>query len=379
MFEREVVYHRSLHRQVAGPIGRFVDTEELWNSLLRRGIRRPAFRLVRAGSTVERTGITRRAGFGNRSLDDVVDPNRVIKRYRDGDTVVLQGLHHTDPHLARLANNLALDLDQPIQINAYLSPPGERGLDVHFDYHDVFVVQVTGSKRWRIWEPLESTSNPVKGRHSIASPSLQELGEPRLDLTLRAGDVLYLPRGFPHLAESLDEPSDHLTIGLVALTWQAVVRKAVDAEVAAGRLSAPLPVGMLDPLAGTNAALDSSLGLDGLRGQLSPDVFRHWLAREVWRRQPATRLRPRCRPELGRSALEFTPGPLLWLTSVADRAILGLGDRLLDMPLEAFGFLAQMFDTTGAFRADELVGLDTGSRNVVLSRLLSEGVIAHVG
>ncbi len=362
-----------------GSIDRFADSEALWRTLLRCGTRRPAFRLVRAGSTVERSGVSRRAGIGNRSLDDVIDPNRVVDRYRNGDTVVLQGLHHTDPHLAELANNLALALDQPIQINAYLSPPGERGLDVHFDFHDVFVVQLAGAKRWRVWEPLERTRNPVKGSHTIAAPNLDELGDPLLDLTLRVGDVLHVPRGYPHIAESLDELSDHLTIGLVAVTWQRVVHKAVDAEVAAGRMSAPLSTGLLDPRADVAVDLDKSLGLDALRTQLSPDILRHWLAREIWRRQPATRLRPRCVPELKSSEVTFTPGPLLWLTPVGDRAVLGLGDRLLDLPIEAYDFLANMLKSQGTFRPDELEDLDDSSRDVVLRRLLNEGVITHVG
>ena len=161
--------------------------------------------------------------------------------------MVLQGLHHTNPHLARLANNLALALDHPVQVNAYLSPANARGLDLHFDFHDVFVVQLGGSKRWRVWAPLPRTTDPVKGRHSIAAPRFDELGDPLLDLTLRAGDCLYLPRGYPHAAETIDQHSDHLTIGLVAVTWQRVLRKAIDAEVAAGRLTGSLPVGLLEP------------------------------------------------------------------------------------------------------------------------------------
>ena len=173
----------------------------------------------------------------------MIAPNQVIARYRGGDTVVLQGLHHTDRQLAKVANNLALALDHPVQVNAYFSPESARGLDLHFDYHDVFVVQLGGCKRWRIWEPLPRTVNPVKGQHTIAKPQFEELGDPLLDLTLTAGDCLYLPRGFPHSAETVDEASEHLTIGLVAVTWQRVVRKAIDAEVAAGRLSDALPAG----------------------------------------------------------------------------------------------------------------------------------------
>lgn len=353
-------------------LARFGDVDTLWNDLLRRGTRRPAFRVVRGGATVVSADVTRFAGIGNRDLADLVAPNEVIARYRKGDTVVLQGLHHTDPLQARLANNLALALDQPIQVNAYLSPASARGLDLHFDYHDVFVVQLGGSKHWRIWEPLARTVNPVK-RRPVAKPQLDELGQPLLELTMRPGDCLHLPRGFPHAAETTDEHSDHLTIGLVAVTWHRVIRKAIDAEVAAGRLTAPLPVGLLEP--GSPGA--GELDLDGVRDQLGRAALRHWMAREIWRRQAATRLRPRAVPTLGDEPLALTPGPLLWLTEVEDRAVLGLGDRMLDLPAEALDFLSGLLDTEDAVTASELKGLDDGSRTVVLRRLLAEGVLTR--
>ena len=111
-------------------------------------------------------GATSRAGPASATTTSTTwcPPTRSSTATARGDTVVLQGLHHTNPHLARLANNLALALDHPVQVNAYLSPSNARGLDLHFDYHDVFVVQLGGSKRWRVWAPLARTTNPVKGR-----------------------------------------------------------------------------------------------------------------------------------------------------------------------------------------------------------------------
>ena len=331
---------------------------------------------MRAGTTVASKDVTRRAGIGNRDLDDLIAPNQVVDRYRRGDTVVVQGLHHTDPPLARLSNNLALSLDHPVQINAYLSPAEARGLDLHFDYHDVFVVQLGGAKRWRIWDPLPRTTNPIKGNHAIALPRFDELGDPLLDITIGSGDCLYLPRGYPHAAETVDQHSDHLTIGLVAVTWQRVLRKAIDAEVAAGGLSTSLPVGLLEP--GATPPLVDERALDGLRHQVTPHVLRHWMAREIWRRQPATRLRPLAAPVLRHDPLAFTPGPLLWLTSIADRAVLGLGERVLDLPSEAHDFLAALLDAESPVSPDQLKGLDDRSRDVVLRRLLAEGVLVHV-
>ena len=285
-------------------LGAFGTVDMLWDDLLRRGTRQPAFRVVRAGARSPRRDVTRHAGIGNRDLDDVVSPNEVVDRYRRGDTVSLQGLHHTDPHLAELANNLALALDHPIQINAYLSPASSRGLDLHFDFHDVFVVQLGGSKRWRIWEPLARTTDPVKASTRSPQPTFDELGEPLLDLTLRPATACTSRAATRTRRRPIDEHSDHLTIGLVAVTWQRVLRKAIDAEVAAGRLTASLPVVAARPGAAppptdccsTTARArraGNAAALDGARDLATP---------------AADATPPACRPTLGTARSPSTPG-----------------------------------------------------------------------
>lgn len=41
-----------------------------------------------------------------------------------------------------------------------------------------------------------------------------ELGEPALDVVLRNGDAPYVPRAYPHFAQTADSHSVHLTLGL---------------------------------------------------------------------------------------------------------------------------------------------------------------------
>jgi len=344
----------------------FTTPATLWADVVERGARTPTFRLVRDGATLPPSTYCRRAGIGHRTLTDVIQPNRVLELHAAGATMVVQGLQLSDPHLARVANNLALDLEQPVQVNAYLTPEAATGLELHFDYHDVFVVHLEGSKRWRVWEPLERTRLPVRAA-GVTMPTLDELGSPALDRTLRPGDVLYLPRGFPHAAETVDAAAAHLTIGVVALSWHQAVRHAVDDAVAAGALRATV-------------RLDGSSrpGLEELGAHLAPDSMRRWMAREVWRRQPATRLRPRVAPavELD-TAVTLTPGPLLWLAGDGPRCELGLGDRVLSLPAEAHRFLAALLATEGPFRVGALdADLDPVSRLVVGRRLAEEGVIA---
>ena len=45
---------------------------------------------------------------------------------------------------------------------------------------------------------------------------------------MRAGDTLYLPRGWLHQAMTSDTPSLHLTVGIDVATWLDAVRAALD-------------------------------------------------------------------------------------------------------------------------------------------------------
>ena len=373
---------RDIHRRpwLTGPDHRrdplrFGGADRLWDDLLGRSVRRPLFRLVREGSTAAPSTVTRTARIGDRDLADLAAPNRVIAGYRSGSTVVCQGLHLTDPYLARFANNLALALDQPVQVNAYLTPASARGLDVHFDYHDVFVVQLAGTKRGRVWAPTEASREPIPGKHRTPLPSPDELGDPLHDRVLEPGDIAYVPRGHPHVAETTDRSSAHLTVGVLAITWHRVVRRAIDDEIAAGRLRAAIPLSTLDPdrppIVGTPDT--SSLPID-----LTSVSVRRWVADEIWRRQAATRLRPiePPAPALVDGPLTVTPGPLITLSRRGDRSVLFLGDRSLSMPDEAHSFLAAILRSGTRFVRDDLPGLDDGSAGVVLRRLLDEGVLA---
>lgn len=355
---------------------RFASVEQLWDDLRTRHARTPFFRLVRDGVTLPPSSYCRKAGVGHRSIDDVAQPNRVAELFHSGATVVLQGLQLSDPHLGRLANNLALALDHPVQINAYLTPAAAKGLELHFDFHDVFVVQLDGHKRWRVWSPLPRTVDPVRAGVKEQMPTFDELGEPLMDFTLGAGDVLYLPRGFPHCAEAVDAPSSHLTIGVMAVTWQQAVRHALDDALGDVALRRSLPANALDVTDDiAPPALDAVVeGLDSTH-------VRSYLAAEIWRRQPATRLRPLNPPVVDRTrSVAITPGPLVWLTDGTDKsAVLGLGDRSLTLPGEAADLLAGLLAAPAAFDVAAWGGvLDETSRWVVIERLAAEGVVRTV-
>jgi hypothetical protein len=115
--------------------------------------------------------------------------------------------------------------------------------------------------------------------------------------------------------------------------------------------------------------------LDSLLARLDPALVRSWLADEVWRRQPATRLAPLTPPAVG-GRVRVTPGPLLWLRRDDGRAVLGLGDRHLDLPDEAHDLVAALLGAPDGFDVAGWPGpLDDASRTAVVSRLAAEGVV----
>ncbi|RZF35589.1 hypothetical protein LSTR_LSTR005117 [Laodelphax striatellus] len=94
--------------------------------------------------------------------------------------------------------------------NLYLTPAGSQGFAPHYDDIEAFVLQIEGSKHWKVYAPLsESDTLP---RYSSKNLSESDLGPPIIDCVLKPGDVLYFPRGFVHQAKTTDEHSLHITL-----------------------------------------------------------------------------------------------------------------------------------------------------------------------
>jgi len=85
---------------------------------------------------------------------------------------------------------------------------------------------VSGHKHWRIYAPiLELPGKDQRWKSELADT----VGPPVHDLTLRAGDTLYIPRGWPHEATAADAASLHITVGLHPPTRLDAMRAALAA------------------------------------------------------------------------------------------------------------------------------------------------------
>src|SRR3954453_15033556 len=132
------------HPAVFGDLFDLTAVDEL---LSRHGLRTPFLRIAKQGRVVDSTQFTGAGGVGAEVADQVHD-DKVAALFAEGHTVVLQGVHRTWPPVADLVTQLAAELGHPVQVNAYITPATWQGFSSHYAVHDVFVLQVAGTKRW---------------------------------------------------------------------------------------------------------------------------------------------------------------------------------------------------------------------------------------
>jgi hypothetical protein len=194
------------------------------HALTGAGLRHPAFRLVRDGEAIAPADYTRPARTGAARIDDLIDPGRVLDLFASGATVVLQSLQRWWEPATRFCRDLELALGHATQANAYLTPAGAAGLAPHHDTHDVFVLQVAGSKHWVVREPAVDT--PLR-RH-VSDHEAAAARPVLFEVDLAPGDALYLPRGVVHSATAQEGVSLHITVGVLATTVHDVLQALVE-------------------------------------------------------------------------------------------------------------------------------------------------------
>jgi hypothetical protein len=144
---------------------------------------------------------------------DRVDLPALFDRHAAGASLVIAQFQEVHAPLARFCRGLEKAFLHGVQANIYLTPPDAQGFRVHFDTHDVLVLQVSGRKAWRVWDAIPF---PAPTRHTPWANNAAPEGEPHA-LVMAPGDVLYLPRGVLHeaMVQQGEQPSLHITIGLM--------------------------------------------------------------------------------------------------------------------------------------------------------------------
>ena len=369
-----------LLRRGAGPDG-FDDLLSLdgVDRFLSTSPRTPAFRLVKDGQPLPPAAYTKSGRIGSQPLADLADAGKVYDHFHAGATIVLQGLHRYWPPLTAFCRDLELFLTHPVQVNAYLTPPASRGLGVHHDTHDVFVLQVHGRKLWQVWDA--AMPFPLPHQRKLPPGAEAPAGPPLVDAELAPGDCLYVPRGFRHAARTAETASLHLTVGISTRNWNEVLREVVELATEEAWFREGLPVGFADD----PAALASSLAervaeLRRFLDKVDLDRVAMRAARRFWAGR-APQLRGQLRQLLALDELDDAtvvrrrPGVVCRLAVRGDRLTVLLGDRDLAMPARLEPAMRRLL-AAGSFAVADLAELlDAPSRLVLVRRLVREGLL----
>lgn len=190
-------------------INRLLDMTHIWSS--------QSLKLVLDGKPIAPEEYCARAT--GRDNDPVMQP--VAARVRDwvakGASVVLNDVDSLTPGLAAVSHALESAGLGKAQGNVYISWQSHKAFPAHYDTHEVWAVQVEGEKTWNVWEGRADwpIANPVF-RSQTQAHHEQAKGKLREKVLLKAGDILYLPRGWYHDALAEAPASVHVAFGVHA-------------------------------------------------------------------------------------------------------------------------------------------------------------------
>lgn len=166
----------------------------------------------------------------------------LMDQYQAGCTIIFNGIDKIVPKVAHFAQSLDDLFFGQTSVNAFLTPPNSRGFLPHFDTHDVFILQTSGDKEWALWD--KKLELPLDRQIYLIDQEKQ--GNPKAEIKLEKGNVLYIPRGIVHGAQTNKTHSLHLTIGvrpLLGLDYLSTFLDVIsenDSELRRGILSEDL-------------------------------------------------------------------------------------------------------------------------------------------
>lgn len=192
-----------------------LTTPEISEYLDRQDIFYPSLRIVKNGKEIPNAEYTLRSTpIGHHRKDGIINTEKAFALFNSGATFVIQAGQRYFNHLSHCCLQISKKFNAPVQANLYITPNKSQGFNPHWDTHDVFVLQISGSKTWHLYGFEKEL--PTKN-HSFVSKDYNK--QPIHTIQLMPGDFLYVPRGYVHDAVADDGISSHITIGILSFTW----------------------------------------------------------------------------------------------------------------------------------------------------------------
>ena len=175
---------------------------------------------------------------------------KLYAAFHSGATIRLEAVQESWTPVAALTSSIEEALSVEAGVNMYMTPANSQGFQLHYDPHDVLVLQVDGAKDWFLYEPPLDLPVDTQAFHAAKNAKDVRINEEDCkflkQVRLEKGDVLYLPRGFPHKAVAASQASLHLTVALHPVFWYEFLQRGLEVAAASEpRLRGSVPPGFL--------------------------------------------------------------------------------------------------------------------------------------
>ncbi|MGC5342885.1 JmjC domain-containing protein [Streptomyces sp. DT171] len=197
-------------------ISRVLTPNHLLDILMRRSLNRPQFRVFQESKEVHpAVYVTDSVSPRGQSIP-MVNMHSLGRLLGEGATVILDQANVFDPTMEVACRALQWWSHERVQVNAYLTTNEASGFPLHWDDHDVVIVQLAGEKGWEV----RGTSRAVP-LYRDADPNDTPSEEIIWSGVMKTGDVMHIPRGHWHQATRNGHGSGkslHVTFGITKRT-----------------------------------------------------------------------------------------------------------------------------------------------------------------
>ena len=351
--------------------------EELDQLVHSSGLRYPTFRLVREGKEIPTSEYT--VGpleWGTGTVSGFIDLDSTRDLMRRGCTLVMESCQRLHRPIAELSRLFEHTFQCPSPVNLYVTPPRTQGFQPHFDVQNVFVLQLHGTKHWKVYGPHIERPLPSQAVHGAVPP-----GPLLHDITLTPGDLLYIPRGFVHCAHTSGELSTHLSVSLKPTTWADVFQGLVNSLPHDARFRSSIQLQSSGPAEATETmeSVFSSLMDAFSEGSDLEDVLDDMGRRFVATRLPSTQgqllaLRTDT-PVTLETVLTVQPGMISRIDADGEKAHLHFYGKRVSVPWNTIGAL-RWIANSGTFTTRDIPGdLSDDTRCQLAQHLVNEGFL----
>lgn len=193
----------------------------------------------------------------------LANPAKVEAMLAMGASLVANEVQDAAPEVRALTDELGRRFAARAWGNLYASFQGVQAFASHCDTHEVFAIHCAGEKRWRLYtNRAENPTETMEGEGAQAAIDAAK-GPVTMDVVLKPGDVLYLPRGWFHDAIASAEASLHLTVGVLPHTASVLFQLLQSAATSDPLFRAYLPD------ARANGGADLSAHIDAVMARLT--------------------------------------------------------------------------------------------------------------